>query len=297
MQVLTECVAQINPKVCIDKWTSSFFIYSPGESKESGSESLLKMEKPFEWNIEYNMKDVMESLKEVNSFNALDELKRFEEDNLWADLKLPVSREDTSMIFCSAVESHRHEGNRALKFTKGDQIRLTKIPSSSDQTWYGELLASGPPISSGWFPKRCVSVNLPSLDMNFTHCMYLPLGISYFTEYLKVEHSEEHIIFWTVANNFFNNPSSEQAKTICETFIALNAPHQINVEFSIRDRIIQEMNCGRYSKDLFTQAQNEVFQVLKNDTYPRFKQSLAYKIFIQEYSKIISPLTIELDSN
>eukprot|EP00475_Leptophrys_vorax_P000600 TRINITY_DN10336_c0_g1_i1.p1 TRINITY_DN10336_c0_g1~~TRINITY_DN10336_c0_g1_i1.p1 ORF type:complete len:506 (-),score=107.52 TRINITY_DN10336_c0_g1_i1:308-1741(-) len=197
LQLLSECNALVHPRVGLEKWVSSFLRqheqdYKDGEEPTFPT-SINKMEKPFEWNLDVSLQEVRDSMKEISTMVSDQDVKRNDgEEDLWADLELPNTTEDEQLVFCTARDAHRNISLKSLRFNKGEVIRLTRIPSKSDQTWYGEILGPCPPFRSGWFPKRFVTVNVPTENepVPFAQCMYLPLGHSYFTEYLKAEHSE-----------------------------------------------------------------------------------------------------------
>lgn len=106
-----------------------------------------------------------------------------------------------------------------------------------------------------------------------------PAGLHSFAEFLKKEFSGENIYFWTACERFrqINDASerSREALAIFEKHLANGSLEPVNVDSQARlkaqDRLIAA------EKDLFLQAQKQIFNLMKFDSYQRFIRSDLYK--------------------
>uniref|UniRef100_A0A667ZN89 Regulator of G protein signaling 2 n=1 Tax=Myripristis murdjan TaxID=586833 RepID=A0A667ZN89_9TELE len=104
-------------------------------------------------------------------------------------------------------------------------------------------------------------------------------GKTAFCVFLKSEFCEENIEFWTACEDFRNITSRRElvlrANSIYEEFIKSEAPKEINLDFHTRKAITQSL--GEPSATTFLAAQNKVYSLMENNSYPRFIHSDLYK--------------------
>ncbi|XP_029905532.1 regulator of G-protein signaling 2 [Myripristis murdjan] len=114
-----------------------------------------------------------------------------------------------------------------------------------------------------------------SLDKLLSH----KYGKTAFCVFLKSEFCEENIEFWTACEDFRNITSRRElvlrANSIYEEFIKSEAPKEINLDFHTRKAITQSL--GEPSATTFLAAQNKVYSLMENNSYPRFIHSDLYK--------------------
>ncbi|KAL1130053.1 hypothetical protein AAG570_012996, partial [Ranatra chinensis] len=98
-------------------------------------------------------------------------------------------------------------------------------------------------------------------------------------EFLKKEFSHENIYFWVACEKYrqFSDPSQrrQSAREIFERHLALGALEPVNVDWHAR-QVTQEQ-LGEAPPSLFLQAQKQIFNLMKFDSYPRFIKSELYK--------------------
>ncbi|ESO90822.1 hypothetical protein LOTGIDRAFT_87845, partial [Lottia gigantea] len=114
--------------------------------------------------------------------------------------------------------------------------------------------------------------------VNFDKLLQDESGIAVFTEFLKKEFSEENIIFWTACKDYKNIIDEEyrkvKAKEIYERHISARASDPVNVDSAARlhtDKFIDTPN-----SIMFDLAQQQIFQLMKTDSYARFLKSELY---------------------
>ncbi|XP_014275009.1 regulator of G-protein signaling loco isoform X2 [Halyomorpha halys] len=106
-----------------------------------------------------------------------------------------------------------------------------------------------------------------------------PVGLHTFAEFLKKEFSHENIYFWVACENYQQITDEaarkEKAREIFERHLALGALEPVNVDSYAR-QVTEEQLDNAYP-NLFIQAQKQIFNLMKFDSYPRFLKSELYK--------------------
>eukprot|EP00121_Abeoforma_whisleri_P011714 Awhi_evm1s10814 len=114
-----------------------------------------------------------------------------------------------------------------------------------------------------------------------------------YTTYLVSEHSEENYMFWHMIENYKAQNSQfkidQQAALIVSTFILANSPKAVNIKETTRELILSQASSQQLNNDSFAEAQCEVFNLMKRDSFKRFK------ISIQEGGSLRQRLIEELD--
>ncbi|XP_004611945.2 regulator of G-protein signaling 10 isoform X1 [Sorex araneus] len=101
-----------------------------------------------------------------------------------------------------------------------------------------------------------------------------PEGVKRFREFLKKEFSEENVLFWLACEDFKKTQDKKQmqekAKDIYMTFLSSKASSQVNVEGQSRlnEKILEEPH-----PLMFQKLQDQIFNLMKYDSYSRFLKS------------------------
>uniref|UniRef100_A0A8B9EMU1 Regulator of G protein signaling 18 n=1 Tax=Anser cygnoides TaxID=8845 RepID=A0A8B9EMU1_ANSCY len=103
-------------------------------------------------------------------------------------------------------------------------------------------------------------------------------GLDAFTNFLKTEFSEENIEFWIACEDYKKSKTTHElfpkAKTIYETFIQKDAPKEVNLDFQTKE--VTSQNIEQPVITTFDAAQNTVYRLMEQDSYPRFLRSDPY---------------------
>ncbi|XP_039283036.1 regulator of G-protein signaling loco [Nilaparvata lugens] len=106
-----------------------------------------------------------------------------------------------------------------------------------------------------------------------------PDGLHAFAEFLKKEISHENIYFWVACERYRSVEDDEErqrlAREIFDKHLCLGAPEPVNVDSHAR-QVTQEQ-LGAAHPHLFLQAQKQIFNLMKFDSYPRFIKSDLYQ--------------------
>ncbi|KAK3573212.1 hypothetical protein QTP86_015126 [Hemibagrus guttatus] len=114
----------------------------------------------------------------------------------------------------------------------------------------------------------------------FERLLQDPVGIRYFSEFLKKEFSEENILFWQACEFFSHVPEtdkkqlSQKAREIYNSFLSSKATTPVNIDSQaqLADDIL---NAPR--PDMFKEQQLQIFNLMKFDSYTRFLKSFLYQ--------------------
>ncbi|KAL4640283.1 regulator of G-protein signaling 12 isoform X2 [Arapaima gigas] len=114
----------------------------------------------------------------------------------------------------------------------------------------------------------------------FERLLQDPVGVRYFSEFLKKEFSEENILFWQACEFFSHVPEndkkqlSQRAREIYNSFLSSKATTPVNIDSQaqLADDIL---NAPR--PDMFKEQQLQIFNLMKFDSYTRFLKSFLYQ--------------------
>ncbi|XP_028313670.1 regulator of G-protein signaling 3-like isoform X3 [Gouania willdenowi] len=131
---------------------------------------------------------------------------------------------------------------------------------------------------------RALRNNRPSLKEvlkwaeSFDALLANQYGVAVFRYFLRSEFSEENLDFWLAVEGFKQTrPLKMEAhgQRIYREFISADAPRQVNVDSFVRESTNQSVRHG-VGPTSFDQAQEQVFNLMMSDSYPRFLKSHLY---------------------
>ncbi|XP_067852622.1 regulator of G-protein signaling 14-like isoform X2 [Heptranchias perlo] len=171
---------------------------------------------------------------------------------------------------------------RRLGFFKGrysfrsSELNITEADGrGSDQSLNSN--ASLPNVqSSACYAERSVA----SWAVSFERLLQDPVGVKYFTEFLKKEFSAENILFWQACERFQQIPAddldqlSQIAGEIYSTYLSSSSLSPINID---RQAQLEEDVLNAPTSDMFKAQQLQIFNLMKFDSYTRFVKSPLYQ--------------------
>ncbi|KAG7243380.1 hypothetical protein INR49_011837 [Caranx melampygus] len=106
----------------------------------------------------------------------------------------------------------------------------------------------------------------------FERLLQDPLGVRYFSEFLKKEFSEENILFWQACEYFSH--LSQRAGEIYNSFLSSKATMPVNIDSQaqLADDVLTSPR-----PDMFKTQQLQIFNLMKFDSYSRFLKSSLYQ--------------------
>ncbi|KAL3289063.1 hypothetical protein HHI36_003505, partial [Cryptolaemus montrouzieri] len=115
-------------------------------------------------------------------------------------------------------------------------------------------------------------------------------------EFLKKEFSSENIDFWMSVERFRQLPSGPEKRTearrIYHQHVSVGAPEAVNVD--AHGRQCAEQALQEAPSNIFDQAQKQVLNLMKFDSYPRFLKSDLYKQCLANSTKSNTATPIKL---
>ncbi|XP_019386116.1 PREDICTED: regulator of G-protein signaling 21 [Crocodylus porosus] len=122
------------------------------------------------------------------------------------------------------------------------------------------------------------------INEEIQHQLKCTNGLAAFRAFLKSEFSEENIEFWLACEDFKKTKSSvkiaSKAQKIYSEFIGADAPKEINIDFTTRDHISQ--NISEPTINCFDEAQRLIYNLMAKDSFPRFLKSESYKELVNK---------------
>ncbi|XP_075400757.1 regulator of G-protein signaling 12 isoform X2 [Tenrec ecaudatus] len=119
-----------------------------------------------------------------------------------------------------------------------------------------------------------------SWAVSFERLLQDPVGVKYFSDFLRKEFSEENILFWQACEYFHHVPAHDQrelsyrAREIFRTFLCSKATTPVNIDSQaqLADDILNAPH-----PDMFKEQQLQIFNLMKFDSYTRFLKSPLYQ--------------------
>ncbi|KAJ8254654.1 hypothetical protein GJAV_G00195540 [Gymnothorax javanicus] len=119
-----------------------------------------------------------------------------------------------------------------------------------------------------------------SWAVSFERLLEDPTGVLYFKAFLKSEVSAENILFWQACEKFRKIPANQkdelvrEARSIYCTYLSSCASSAINIDDTART---EEGALEDPKPDMFSKAQQQIFKLMKFDSYTRFVRSPLYQ--------------------
>ncbi|XP_051536071.1 regulator of G-protein signaling 14-like isoform X1 [Myxocyprinus asiaticus] len=119
-----------------------------------------------------------------------------------------------------------------------------------------------------------------SWAVSFERLLEDSTGVHYFTAFLKSEVSAENILFWLACEKFRKIPANQteqlrrEALSIYNSFLSSSATSPINIDDRVR---VEEKDVQNPHSDIFQKAQQQIFKLMKFDSYTRFVRSQLYQ--------------------
>ncbi|XP_064624634.1 regulator of G-protein signaling 17-like isoform X2 [Lineus longissimus] len=155
--------------------------------------------------------------------------------------------------------------------------RMTRTAGNSDAP--GPLLA-GDRHTPSLEELKCWSES-------FDRLMSTMAGRKCFREFLRLEYSEENMLFWMACEELKSEHNAEaveeKARLIYEDYISILSPKEVSLDSRVREII--NRNMVDPTPQTFNEAQLQIYTLMHRDSYPRFLNSQVYKKLLQQGAK------------
>ncbi|KAM9311650.1 regulator of G-protein signaling 14 [Gastrophryne carolinensis] len=122
--------------------------------------------------------------------------------------------------------------------------------------------------------------SVASWAVSFERLLQDPVGIEYFTEFLNKEYSAENIHFWKSCEKFqtISEADTEQllqeSRRIYDEYLSSSSMCPVNVD---QQALVTEEMLEKPTPHLFKAQQQQIFNLMKFDSYARFVKSPLYQ--------------------
>eukprot|EP00047_Mylnosiga_fluctuans_P022851 m.128089 g.128089 ORF g.128089 m.128089 type:complete len:1374 (-) comp9405_c0_seq2:323-4444(-) len=116
--------------------------------------------------------------------------------------------------------------------------------------------------------------------LKFEYLLSAPAGVDAFRSYLRTTFCEENLAFWEATERLRTMAPAQvsaAAKDIYDIYLGPRAGQSLNVESATRAEADQFVAKGEIGLEMLLPAQQEVFRLMKLDSYPRFIKSGLYQ--------------------
>ncbi|CAH0596494.1 unnamed protein product [Chrysodeixis includens] len=173
-------------------------------------------------------------------------------DNLMSEQSSPFRRWTTGSGAGSSYRHHEHRNMYNKQMSEGS----TQVPSSGGGS------------------------NVSRWSLGLEHLLADPAGAAAFAHFLAKEFAAENIRFWWSCEQYAATSDAScrgsLAAEIWQRHLADGAPEPVNVDAAARRAAALLLAHDPPPTELFQQAQKQIFNVMKFDSYPRFLRSAVH---------------------
>ncbi|KAM8808778.1 regulator of G-protein signaling 12 isoform 2-T2 [Eudromia elegans] len=220
-----------------------------------------------------------------NKFGAQHIIRKSKEDKKGAkfghSLGLTQAPPQRSSVRRSFGRSKRFSITRSLDDLESATVSDGELNSTDLKDCISEnSLSSNASLPSVQSCRRLRERRVASWAVSFERLLQDPIGIKYFSEFLRKEFSEENILFWQACEYFNHVPAhdkkelSYRAREIFSKFLCSKATTPVNIDSQaqLADDILNSPH-----PDMFKEQQLQIFNLMKFDSYTRFLKSPLYQ--------------------
>ncbi|XP_046624496.1 regulator of G-protein signaling loco isoform X1 [Neodiprion virginianus] len=140
------------------------------------------------------------------------------------------------------------------------------------------------------FEKSSNCHGIHSWSTSFEKLLEDPAGLQTFAEFLKKEFSHENIYFWAACERYKDTEGASSRRRLAwqiyQRHLSTSASEPVNVDSHAAGQITQDL-LDEAPAALFLQAQKQVFNLMKFDSYPRFLRSELYRTCMEAGSSVV----------
>ncbi|XP_074678110.1 regulator of G-protein signaling 12 isoform X1 [Strix aluco] len=220
-----------------------------------------------------------------NKFAPPHSIRKSKEDKKGAKFGHPMGLNQAppprSSVRRSFGRSKRFSITRSLDDLESATVSDGELNSTDLKDCISEnSLSSNASLPSVQSCRRLRERRVASWAVSFERLLQDPVGVKYFSEFLRKEFSEENILFWQACEYFNHVPAhdkkelSYRAREIFSKFLCSKATTPVNIDSQaqLADDILNSPH-----PDMFKEQQLQIFNLMKFDSYTRFLKSPLYQ--------------------
>ncbi|KAJ6238462.1 electron carrier/ protein disulfide oxidoreductase [Anaeramoeba flamelloides] len=134
--------------------------------------------------------------------------------------------------------------------------------------------------------KKKKKFTIDSLQM----LLKIPIGVEYFREFLVSQLCQENIMFWLSVKalkqqDLTKNKIIKSSKKIFQTFILEESPFEINIQSSLREKLIKQYNNKNFFTSMFDKAHEAVLEHMIFNSWGSFQETKHFTNLLQKLTK------------
>lgn len=132
-------------------------------------------------------------------------------------------------------------------------------------------------------------IKLARYNVELRSVLYHPVGLEYFTQHITSEYSQENIDFWKACIEYRKLAESDashdalfaEAQRIYTHFVSESSEQQVNLKSHVSTGVDKSIQSGSVTAETFADAELEIFNLMSEDSFRRFKDSELFQKFLQ----------------
>ncbi|KAM6132389.1 regulator of G-protein signaling 12 isoform 2-T2 [Pterocles gutturalis] len=220
-----------------------------------------------------------------NKFGPPHSIRKSKEDKKGAKFGHPMGLNQAPPPRSSARRSFGRSKRFSITRSLDDLESATVSDGELNSTDLKDCISENSLSSNASLPsvqscRRLRERRVASWAVSFERLLQDPVGVKYFSEFLRKEFSEENILFWQACEYFNHVPAhdkkelSYRAREIFSKFLCSKATTPVNIDSQaqLADDILNSPH-----PDMFKEQQLQIFNLMKFDSYTRFLKSPLYQ--------------------
>ncbi|KFO25724.1 Regulator of G-protein signaling 12 [Fukomys damarensis] len=194
----------------------------------------------------------------------------------------PECQADLHLGSCAILQCRDTGGWRSLAhWASADCLFNHELPGTELKDCVSSnSLSSNASLPSVQSCRRLRERRVASWAVSFERLLQDPVGVRYFSDFLRKEFSEENILFWQACEYFNHVPAHDKKELSCRAreifskFLCSKATTPVNIDSQaqLADDILNAPH-----PDMFKEQQLQIFNLMKFDSYTRFLKSQLYQ--------------------
>ncbi|XP_075355761.1 regulator of G-protein signaling 12 isoform X1 [Mycteria americana] len=220
-----------------------------------------------------------------NKFGPPHSIRKSKEDKKGAKFGHPMGLNQAAPVRSSVRRSFGRSKRFSITRSLDDLESATVSDGELNSTDLKDCISENSLSSNASLPsvqscRRLRERRVASWAVSFERLLQDPVGVKYFSEFLRKEFSEENILFWQACEYFNHVPAhdkkelSYRAREIFSKFLCSKATTPVNIDSQaqLADDILNSPH-----PDMFKEQQLQIFNLMKFDSYTRFLKSPLYQ--------------------
>mmetsp|Transcript_3348 Transcript_3348/g.4853 ORF Transcript_3348/g.4853 Transcript_3348/m.4853 type:complete len:409 (+) Transcript_3348:1-1227(+) len=122
-------------------------------------------------------------------------------------------------------------------------------------------------------------------NVSLQEVLHTNIGFEMFSKFCTEERDRENLKFWAACRRFSRIQDDalmvQEARIITETYVRRSAVNQVNLPAKLRRGLEERMEAGDVDPGMFEEAQECIYELIREDVFPRFKSSSTFDEYLE----------------